>query len=135
MLIMVYLFHISCPFITIPSYASCPIFDGSEYVHRYARTGTHTVADLHCASCRAALGWMYIKAPNGEQRYKEGELFYLAGLLRPKTEMGVHQDAISWKPRRSSRRTIGEVVFTVPRSYIKSVVNYILLLLAVIMSW
>jgi len=35
-------------------------------------TGMHTVADLHCASCDSALGWMYIKAPNGEQRYKEG---------------------------------------------------------------
>ncbi|KAK8843478.1 hypothetical protein IAR55_007137 [Kwoniella newhampshirensis] len=35
-------------------------------------TGTHTVADLHCASCNTSLGWMYIKAPNGEQRYKEG---------------------------------------------------------------
>lgn len=30
------------------------------------------MADLHCASCGAELGWMYIKAPNGEQRYKEG---------------------------------------------------------------
>ncbi|WVN91156.1 uncharacterized protein L203_106410 [Cryptococcus depauperatus CBS 7841] len=35
-------------------------------------TGTHTVADLQCANCDASLGWMYIKAPNGEQRYKEG---------------------------------------------------------------
>ncbi|KAK4686287.1 hypothetical protein P7C73_g3838, partial [Tremellales sp. Uapishka_1] len=35
-------------------------------------TGTHTVADLNCASCASSLGWMYIKAPNGEQRYKEG---------------------------------------------------------------
>lgn len=33
----------------------------------------HTVADLLCASCNVSLGWMYIKAPNGEQRYKEGE--------------------------------------------------------------
>ncbi|AFR95907.2 hypothetical protein C343_04010 [Cryptococcus neoformans C23] len=35
-------------------------------------TGTHTVADLLCASCKESLGWMYIKAPNGDQRYKEG---------------------------------------------------------------
>ncbi|ODN75139.1 hypothetical protein L202_06345 [Cryptococcus amylolentus CBS 6039] len=35
-------------------------------------TGTHTVADLICATCQSSLGWMYIKAPNGEQRYKEG---------------------------------------------------------------
>lgn len=38
------------------------------------RTGKHVVADLHCAGCNTELGWMYIKAPNGEQRYKEGEL-------------------------------------------------------------
>jgi hypothetical protein len=36
------------------------------------RTGRHTVADLHCASCDAEVGWMYIKAPTGDQRYKEG---------------------------------------------------------------
>ncbi|ORX38953.1 yippee zinc-binding/DNA-binding /Mis18, centromere assembly-domain-containing protein [Kockovaella imperatae] len=36
-------------------------------------TGTHTVADLHCASCNAALGWHYITAPSSDQRYKEGE--------------------------------------------------------------
>ncbi|GFZ51472.1 hypothetical protein JCM24511_09239 [Saitozyma sp. JCM 24511] len=35
-------------------------------------TGMHTVADLMCASCGSPLGWMYIRAPNGEQRYKEG---------------------------------------------------------------
>nr|ODN88580.1 hypothetical protein L203_02586 [Cryptococcus depauperatus CBS 7841] len=39
-------------------------------------TGTHTVADLQCANCDASLGWMYIKAPNGEQRYKEGNSLY-----------------------------------------------------------
>ncbi|RSH78952.1 uncharacterized protein EHS24_001875 [Apiotrichum porosum] len=39
---------------------------------RKLMTGKHTVADLHCAACNAELGWMYIKAPNGEQRYKEG---------------------------------------------------------------
>lgn len=37
----------------------------------------HTVADLMCASCGSPLGWMYIRAPNGEQRYKEGELVWL----------------------------------------------------------
>lgn len=37
------------------------------------RTGKHTVADLQCAACGGDLGWMYIKAPNGDQRYKEGE--------------------------------------------------------------
>ncbi|KAI9636541.1 putative yippee-like protein [Dioszegia hungarica] len=35
-------------------------------------TGMHTVADLLCASCDTSLGWMYIRAPTGDQRYKEG---------------------------------------------------------------
>lgn len=38
-----------------------------------ARTGRHTVADLMCAACGAKLGWMYIKAVNADQKYKEGE--------------------------------------------------------------
>lgn len=40
---------------------------------RRLSTGTHTVADLQCAGCEKYLGWKYIKAPNGEQRYKEGK--------------------------------------------------------------
>lgn len=36
-------------------------------------TGLHTVADLLCSTCDTSLGWVYIKAPNGEQQYKEGE--------------------------------------------------------------
>lgn len=36
-------------------------------------TGLHTVADLLCSTCETSLGWMYIKAPNGDQQYKEGE--------------------------------------------------------------
>lgn len=36
-------------------------------------TGLHTVADLMCSTCDASLGWMYIKAPNGDQQYKECE--------------------------------------------------------------
>ncbi|WWC97750.1 hypothetical protein V866_004636 [Kwoniella sp. B9012] len=34
-------------------------------------TGTHTCADLLCASCGASLGWKYLKTPTAEQKYKE----------------------------------------------------------------
>ncbi|WVR09236.1 hypothetical protein IAU60_006300 [Kwoniella sp. DSM 27419] len=34
-------------------------------------TGTHTCADLLCASCGTCLGWKYLVAPSGEQKYKE----------------------------------------------------------------
>lgn len=50
-----------------------PVQEASVQLNVINRTGTHTVADLLCAGCNAPLGWMYIKAPNGEQRYKEGE--------------------------------------------------------------
>jgi hypothetical protein len=36
------------------------------------RTGKHVVANLYCAGCNALLGWMYISAPNGHEKYKEG---------------------------------------------------------------
>ncbi|RXK38792.1 hypothetical protein M231_03968 [Tremella mesenterica] len=44
-------------------------------------TGTHTVADLLCSSCDTSLGWMYIKAPNGDQRYKEGRFILEAAKI------------------------------------------------------
>jgi len=36
-------------------------------------TGRHTVADIRCASCDAALGWKYEKAYQPTQKYKEGK--------------------------------------------------------------
>jgi hypothetical protein len=38
------------------------------------RTGKHVVANLFCVGCDALLGWMYISAPNGHEKYKEGKL-------------------------------------------------------------
>jgi hypothetical protein len=35
-----------------------------------------------CASCQAVLGWMYVKASNGEQRYKEGQSDFVFGSKR-----------------------------------------------------
>ena len=39
------------------------------------------MADLLCAACGAKLGWMYIKAVNADQKYKEGELVIISGRL------------------------------------------------------
>ncbi|GKV25553.1 hypothetical protein SLEP1_g34977 [Rubroshorea leprosula] len=36
-------------------------------------TGLHTVADIHCANCRAVLGWKYERAYEASQKYKEGK--------------------------------------------------------------
>lgn len=36
-------------------------------------TGMHTVADLNCRGCDALVGWTYLKAWEGSQKYKEGE--------------------------------------------------------------
>lgn len=41
------------------------------------RTGMHTVADLLCMGCqqlgrKTTLGWMYLKAKERDQQYKEG---------------------------------------------------------------
>ena len=36
-------------------------------------TGLHTVADIHCTSCGAVLGWKYEAAFEESQKYKEGK--------------------------------------------------------------
>lgn len=35
-------------------------------------TGMHTISNLTCKSCDAPLGWVYIKASDPAQKYKEG---------------------------------------------------------------
>ncbi|KAI8077911.1 yippee zinc-binding/DNA-binding /Mis18, centromere assembly-domain-containing protein [Gilbertella persicaria] len=40
---------------------------------RMLLTGTHTVADISCQICRSVIGWIYIKAPAKNQKYKEGK--------------------------------------------------------------
>ena len=42
--------------------------------HTTNSTGMHTVADLSCLKCSSSLGWVYLKATDREQEYKEGEL-------------------------------------------------------------
>jgi hypothetical protein len=40
---------------------------------RMLMTGVHTVADISCQVCRSKIGWIYIKAPESNQKYKEGK--------------------------------------------------------------
>ncbi|PWN21671.1 yippee-like protein [Microstroma glucosiphilum] len=35
-------------------------------------TGMHTVADMRCKGCQTVVGWTYLKAWEGSQKYKEG---------------------------------------------------------------
>lgn len=36
-------------------------------------TGMHTIADLSCQGCDTVIGWTYLKAWEGSQKYKEGQ--------------------------------------------------------------
>lgn len=35
-------------------------------------TGVYTIADVYCRNCGEALGWMYLRASDPKQKYKEG---------------------------------------------------------------
>eukprot|EP00047_Mylnosiga_fluctuans_P001666 m.221361 g.221361 ORF g.221361 m.221361 type:complete len:114 (-) comp10569_c0_seq1:85-426(-) len=37
-------------------------------------TGRHRIADVHCSTCKAYLGWRYEQAFEQEQKYKEGKV-------------------------------------------------------------
>eukprot|EP00055_Hartaetosiga_balthica_P018566 m.134775 g.134775 ORF g.134775 m.134775 type:complete len:118 (+) comp9730_c0_seq1:51-404(+) len=37
-------------------------------------TGLHSIRDVHCAHCRAYLGWKYDMAYQSEQKYKIGKV-------------------------------------------------------------
>ena len=36
-------------------------------------TGMHTISNISCKGCDAPIGWVYIKANDPAQKYKEGE--------------------------------------------------------------
>lgn len=36
-------------------------------------TGLHTVADISCSVCCGKVGWVYIKSPERNQKYKENK--------------------------------------------------------------
>eukprot|EP00041_Stephanoeca_diplocostata_P006979 m.96459 g.96459 ORF g.96459 m.96459 type:complete len:120 (-) comp16658_c0_seq1:171-530(-) len=45
---------------------------GPEQV-RMLLSGEHTIADVHCVSCHAYLGWKYLRAAEQENEYKIGK--------------------------------------------------------------
>ncbi|KAF1801484.1 putative fad NAD binding oxidoreductase, partial [Mucor lusitanicus] len=40
---------------------------------RMLMTGLHTVADISCSVCCGKVGWVYIKSPERNQKYKENK--------------------------------------------------------------
>ncbi|XP_077245646.1 protein yippee-like At4g27745 [Tasmannia lanceolata] len=40
---------------------------------RHFITGLHTVATIKCCDCKELLGWMYVRAYEETQKYKEGK--------------------------------------------------------------
>lgn len=40
---------------------------------RMLLTGVHTVADISCHICKTRIGWMYVRSPEVNQKYKEGK--------------------------------------------------------------
>ncbi|CAM8914493.1 hypothetical protein QQ045_033480 [Rhodiola kirilowii] len=42
-------------------------------VDRQMITGQFSVADVYCSKCKETLGWMYVKAYEQKQMYKEGK--------------------------------------------------------------
>ena len=36
-------------------------------------TGMHTISNLTCLGCESSLGWVYLKAQDATQKYKEGK--------------------------------------------------------------
>lgn len=40
---------------------------------RMLMTGLHTVADISCKVCNSNIGWIYLKSPELNQKYKEGK--------------------------------------------------------------
>uniref|UniRef100_A0A1I7UH08 Yippee domain-containing protein n=1 Tax=Caenorhabditis tropicalis TaxID=1561998 RepID=A0A1I7UH08_9PELO len=45
-----------------------------EMAQRQMMTGHHFVRDVYCGSCNEHLGWMYEKAPEDKEKYKEGSV-------------------------------------------------------------
>ncbi|KAI7875828.1 yippee zinc-binding/DNA-binding /Mis18, centromere assembly-domain-containing protein [Mucor mucedo] len=54
-------------------------FDEAE--DREMLTGLHKVKDISCIQCSTVLGWVYIKAYNEENKYKEGKFVMEKKLL------------------------------------------------------
>lgn len=44
-------------------------------------TGRHLVRDIHCRQCKEKVGWLYDKAFEASEKYKEGKYILEADLL------------------------------------------------------
>ena len=53
----------------------------AEAVERNMTTGRHVVRDIHCRQCNETVGWMYAKAFEQSEKYKEGKFILEAELL------------------------------------------------------
>ncbi|KAI8337122.1 Yippee/Mis18 [Chlamydoabsidia padenii] len=52
-----------------------------EAEERIMTTGVHVVQDISCCQCNTILGWVYVKAYDEENRYKEGKYILEKKLL------------------------------------------------------
>ncbi|KAI9268832.1 Yippee/Mis18 [Phascolomyces articulosus] len=56
------------------------VIQGDEQ-DRAMTTGLHTIKDVHCTKCDTILGWIYVKAYNDDNKYKEGKCVLESKLL------------------------------------------------------
>lgn len=54
-------------------------------------SGPHRIADVHCASCDARLGWAYRESMSSANKYKEGRACLEIALLTVEPEDGTQQ--------------------------------------------
>ena len=67
---------------------------------RYLLTGRHSVADIHCESCKTTIGWKYEQAFESSQKYKEGK--YIIELIHLIKENGWN-DFKAWNETKSNK--------------------------------
>ncbi|KAI9496285.1 Yippee/Mis18 [Zychaea mexicana] len=56
------------------------VMQGDEQ-DRAMTTGLHTIKDVLCSKCKTTLGWIYVKAYNDDNKYKEGKCVLESKLL------------------------------------------------------
>lgn len=49
---------------------------------RTMTTGVHIIRDSHCLGCGSALGWIYVRAFEIDQKYKEGKVILEQSAVR-----------------------------------------------------
>eukprot|EP01006_Ploeotia_vitrea_P045674 TRINITY_DN66963_c5_g2_i1.p1 TRINITY_DN66963_c5_g2~~TRINITY_DN66963_c5_g2_i1.p1 ORF type:complete len:144 (+),score=4.99 TRINITY_DN66963_c5_g2_i1:80-511(+) len=63
-----------------------------ESEERSLITGVHVVCDIVCAKCNIPVGWMYHKACESCQKYKEGKYILEKARLRKITNLDLLED-------------------------------------------